>query len=185
VEGGAFYSGSSEPSESSLTSGIKATSKTVRDIAYPEYYRRQPAFKPGTYPWLYLCLPASRFIEYATHVYATPDEYAFSAPRFSAWNPRSIKRPLARIPNEDLVIRFQMSRMLPVAYPEIDTVLRTNRLLYERARNVGGTRLTTSAIPMSKSDWTQHFGPVWPWFQKVKKRFDPANVLTPGPGIFG
>jgi FAD/FMN-containing dehydrogenase len=87
------------------------------------------------------------------------------------------------MPAEELVVRFQMSRRPPVAYPEIDALLRMNRLLYERARDVGGTRLTISAIPMSRSDWVQHYGPVWPWFQRVKKRFDPANVLTPGPGF--
>ena len=184
LEGGAFYSGLSGPSEVGLLSGLKFASRTARDLTYVEYYRRQGPLKPGSYPWLYLCLPASRFIEYATQVYAKPNEYAFSAPRFSVWNKRSIKRPLARMPNEELVVRFQMSRMLPAAYSEIDTLLRMNRLLYERARDVGGTRLTTSAIPMSRSDWAQYYGPVWQWFQGAKKRFDPANVLTPGPGIF-
>jgi hypothetical protein len=32
-------------------------------------------------------------------------------------------------------------------------LLAMNRTLSERARDMGGTRLTTSAIPMSQTDW--------------------------------
>jgi cytokinin dehydrogenase len=49
---------------------------------------------------------------------------------------------------------------------------------------MGGTRLTSSAIPFSQADWIQHYGPVWELFQDSKKRFDPNNVLTPGQGMF-
>jgi FAD/FMN-containing dehydrogenase len=49
---------------------------------------------------------------------------------------------------------------------------------------LGGTHLTTSAIPLSQGDWIQQFGPAWKAFSAAKRRFDPNNVLTPGPGIF-
>lgn len=66
----------------------------------------------------------------------------------------------------------------------MSAVLAMNRTLYERAREMGGTRLTTSAIPLSQADWIQQFGPAWKAFSAAKRRFDPKNVLTPGPGIF-
>jgi cytokinin dehydrogenase len=59
-----------------------------------------------------------------------------------------------------------------------------NRTLYERARDIGGTRLTTTALPFSQADWSQYYGPVWESFRTAKQRFDPNNVLTPGQGIF-
>ena len=37
-----------------------------------------------------------------------------------------------------------------------------NRTLYERARDMGGFRMTSSAVPMTQADWTRHYGPVWP-----------------------
>jgi FAD/FMN-containing dehydrogenase len=50
--------------------------------------------------------------------------------------------------------------------------------------HVGGTRMTWATIPFSPDDWVAHYGEVWPTFRDAKRRFDPNNVLTPGPGIF-
>jgi hypothetical protein len=109
---------------------------------------------------LYMCLPASEYLEYAKRFFDTPPEFAYSSPRFSAWRRSSIKRPLTRMPDEALVVRFQCSR-LPPPSADMSAVLAMNRTLYERARDMGGTRLTTSAIPMSQVDWVQQYGPAW------------------------
>jgi cytokinin dehydrogenase len=66
----------------------------------------------------------------------------------------------------------------------IDQFIAMNRTLYERAREMGGTRVTSTAIPFSQADWIQHYGPIWESFRDAKNRFDPHNVLTPGQGIF-
>jgi FAD/FMN-containing dehydrogenase len=184
IEAGAFYDAPNEPSDAAVLDGLKPASRTVTTMAYEQYYRRQGLPTPGPRPWLYLCLPASQFLQYATNVFASPEEHAFSAPRFSVWNRRSVKRPLARLPDEDLAVRFQLSRMPPPSFTSTDSLLRMNTALYERARDVGGTRLTTSALPFSQADWMEHYGPVWPWFSDMKKYFDPNHVLTPGPGMF-
>lgn len=183
LEGGAFYDAPNTPSQSQLLAGLRFTSQTARVMTYAEYYRRVRGLPPLPHPWLYLCLPASRFVEYATKVLATPAEVAFTSPRFSAWKRSSIKRPLARVPSEDLVARFQLSRM-PPASADIASLVAMNRTLYERARDMGGTRMTSSAIPFSQADWIQHYGPVWESFRNAKQRFDPNNVLTPGQGMF-
>jgi len=184
LEAGAFYDAPNVPSEAQLLAGLRFTSQTTRVMTYPEYYRRVPGrLPPLPHPWLYLCLPASRFVEYATRVFASPAESAFSAPRFSVWRRSSIKRPLARVPNEDLVVRFQLSRR-PPASADVASLVAMNRSLYERAREMGGTRLTTTAIPFSQADWSQHYGSVWESFRAAKKRFDPNNVLTPAQGMF-
>ena len=184
LEAGYFYDAPSVPSDTELLGGLKFASSTASTLTYEQYYRRQPPFKPALYPWLHLCLPASQFLGFATSVFANPEEHAFSAPRFSLWNRRSVKRPLTRLPNEDLVVRFQLSRMPPSTFTNIDSLLRLNRNLYEQARDMGGTRLTTSALPFSQADWMDHYGPVWPWISDMKKYFDPNRVLTPGPGMF-
>jgi FAD/FMN-containing dehydrogenase len=95
-----------------------------------------------------------------------------------------MKRPLARVPSEDLIARFQVSRQPPASFTDIDSLVRMNRTLYERARDIGGTRLTSTAIPFSQADWIQHYGPVWDSFRDAKGRFDPNNVLSPGQGLF-
>jgi cytokinin dehydrogenase len=118
LEAGDFYEASNAPGHSQLLAGLRFTSRTDRVITYVEYYRPQNpcnACTPLPHPWLYLCLPASRFVEYAARVLATPAEVAFASPRFSAWRRNSIKRPLARMPNEDLVYKFQLSRQPPAS----------------------------------------------------------------------
>jgi hypothetical protein len=183
LEAAAFYDAPKAPNEAQLLAGLRFTSQTTRVITYAEYYRPGGGLPPLPHPWLYLCLPLSRFVEYAERVLATPAEVAFAFPQFSAWRRSSIKRPLVRMPNEDLVARFYLPRQ-PPASADIASLVAMNRTLYDRARDMGGTRLTSSAIPFSQTDWIQHYGPVWESFRDAKKRFDPNNVLTPGQGIF-
>jgi cytokinin dehydrogenase len=183
LEAGAFYIEPNAPDDPRLLAGLRFGARNVRSMTYVEYYRRQPSLPSAPHPWLYLCLPASTYLDYAKRVFDTPAEFAYSSPRFSVWRRTSIKRPLTRMPNEALVVRFQCSR-LPPPSADMPAVLAMNRTLYERARDVGGTRLTTSAIPWSQADWIQQYGPAWKTFSDAKKRFDTNNVLTPGPGIF-
>jgi cytokinin dehydrogenase len=183
LEGGAFHNAPEVPSDSQLLTGLRFESQVVRTMTYVEYHRRQPQVPSAPHPFLYLCLPASQFLKYAKRVFDTPAEFAHSSPRFSAWRKSSIKRPLTRLPDEDWLVRFQCSRNLP-SQADVPAAIAMNRSLYERARDVGGTRLTTTAIPFSDADWRYHYGPTWKNFSDWKLRFDPNNVLTPGPGIF-
>ncbi len=56
----------------------------------------------------------------------------------SAWRRSTTTRPLVRVPNEEIVYRFQLSRVLP-ASADIPAFIALNRALYERARDMGGT----------------------------------------------
>ena len=182
---GAFYDAPKSPPESQLLAGLRFAAKRARVMTYAEYYRRTPlATAPLPRPYLLVCLPASKSVEYGNRVLATPAEFAFSTQLFSVWKTSNIKRPLARMPKEDLAVRFQLQRRPPASFTDIDSLLAMNRTLYERARDMGGTRLTTPAIPFSQADWIQYYGPVWESFRNAKQRFDPSNVLTPGHGMF-
>lgn len=187
VEGGVFYDAPNTPSEAPLLAGLRFANQTAKVMTYEQYYRREEVCSictaPTLKPFVYLCLPSSRYVEYTSRMLATPEEAAFVTPRMSAWRRSSMKRPLVRLPNEDLVYRFQISRVLP-ATADSSSAIAMNRTLYERARAMGGTRLTSSAIPFSQADWIQHYGPVWKSVQAAKARFDPKNVLAPGHGMF-
>jgi FAD/FMN-containing dehydrogenase len=187
VEGGVFYNAPNTPSEAPLLAGLRFATQTAKVMTYEQYYRREEVCSictaPTLKPFVYLCLPSSRYVEYTSRMLATPEEAAFVTPRMSAWRRSSMKRPFVRLPNEDIVFRFQISRVLP-ASADISSAIAINRTLYERARAMGGTRMTTSAIPFSQADWIQHYGPVWESVQAAKKRFDPNNVLAPGHGMF-
>jgi len=75
-------------------------------------------------------------------------------------------------------------RVFDEAFADIPSFIALNRTLYERARDMGGTRLTSSAIPFTQADWIRHYGPAWEPFRAAKQRYDPKNVLTPGHNMF-
>src|SRR6266536_2770375 len=128
LRGGSFHDAPNTPTESQLLARLRFTSKTARVMTYAEYYRRTPNIpSPLPNPWLHLCLPASRSVEYANRVLATPEEVAFSTQLFSVWRTSSRKRPLARVPKEDLVVRFQLLRRPPASFADIGSLVTMNR----------------------------------------------------------
>jgi cytokinin dehydrogenase len=66
----------------------------------------------------------------------------------------------------------------------VDEMLTRNRRLFERARDVGGTRYPIGAQVFTREDWVRQYGEAWAEFARRKKKYDPDNILTPGPGIF-
>jgi FAD/FMN-containing dehydrogenase len=187
VEGGAFHDASNAPDEAKLTAGLKFANKTATAMTYEQYFRREEVCTvcttPLQKPFVYLCIPASRYVEYTSGILSSPTESAFLVPRMSAWRRNAIKRPLTRMPDEEIIYRFQLSRTLP-AGTDTASMIALNRTLYERARDMGGYRMTSSAVAMSQDDWKRHYGPAWQNVQAAKTKFDPKNVLTPGHGMF-
>ena len=107
------------------------------------------------------------------------DESAFLVPRMSAWRRSAIKRPLTRMPDEEIIYRFQLSRTLP-AGTDTQSMIALNRTLYERARDMGGFRMTSSAVPMTQADWMRHYGPVWPMRPGSEKEVRPEERADAG-----
>jgi cytokinin dehydrogenase len=187
VEGGAFYDVPKTPDEAVLTAGLRYAKKTASVMTYEQYFRREEVCTvcttPLQKPFVYLCIPSSRYEQYTSGILGSVTESAFLVPRMSAWRRSAIKRPLTRMPDEDIIYRFQLSRILP-AGTNTSSMIALNRTLYERARDSGGFRMTSSAVPMTQADWIRHYGPVWPMVQAAKQKYDPKNVLTPGHGMF-
>src|SRR6266446_9661725 len=118
VEGGAFYDAPNVPDEAKLTAGLKFARKTTTAMTYEQYFRREEVCGACSTsqqkPFIYLCIPSSRYVEYTSGILGSLSESAFVVPRMSAWRRNVIKRPLTRMPDEDIIYRFQMSRTLPV-----------------------------------------------------------------------
>ena len=112
VEGGAFYDALNAPDEAKLTAGLKFAKQTATVMTYQQYFRREEVCgactTPLQKPFVYLCLPASRYVEYTSGILSSPTEFAFLVPRMSAWRRNAIKRPLTRMPDEEIIYRFQL-----------------------------------------------------------------------------
>ncbi|MBR0687853.1 FAD-binding protein [Bradyrhizobium manausense] len=187
VECGFFYDQSSPPPKvEELAKGLHFASQEVKTWTYEEYYRRAEtcySCLDAPKPSLYLTVPASKFDAFVGKTLNEPERAAYVAPWISAWRGNVFKRPLARVASEDLIFRTQFNRVLPNK-ADIPAFLAVNRSLYEEVRDLGGTRLTASAIPFTQSDWIRHYGPAWGPFEAAKKKYDPKNVLGSSSKIF-
>src|SRR5690606_10472518 len=99
-----------------------------------------------------------------------------------------LRRPFFRVPDDtDYVYLFDVLTSSATPTPDADydsRMLARNRSWYEMACSQGGTRYPIGSLELSKHDWREHYGRTYRRFAHLKRRFDPRQILTPGPGIF-
>ena len=207
IGAGKFCTPPNEPDLAVLEAGLKfkSVSEPVR-ITYWDYLHRmkntateqaggvsrrpqmdgaQPRVESGSEIGMFV--PESAAQNFIESILATPSDLALAF-YFEVWplNTRRFTRPLFRMPKDDFAL---VVWIIDQAYnaAEMSAMLATHRSLYERMRAIGGKRYGGfGAVPFSQADWKDHFGPdVWGRLSEAKRRFDPNQVLTPGPGIFG
>ncbi|MEV4683615.1 FAD-binding protein [Streptomyces kurssanovii] len=199
MEVAANYSGTAVPDRAALLAGLRdnRAQAVIEDVAYRDYMFRLDGyevylketghwFQPK--PWLSLFLPASKtkaFMELVEQE-LTASDLGGGFLLFYPYYTRKITRPLAVQPGESVGYLFDLLRFPNPGDPNISQMLEQNRRLYDRAVALGAKRYLVGAIPrMTTADWKTHFGYRWEEFYKAKRRYDPANILTPGQGFFG
>lgn len=202
INAASYYTPPTSPS-SDLFRGLSfdPTAVSVVESTYYEYqtmvdrgidYLRSIGLWDGVaHPWFDVFLGDSRIEEYLAQVLPTLNpvvDVGFAG--FVLLFPlqtRNLRRPLLRVPDEPLVFLFDILTSanapgLDPAYNEM--MIQRNRRLFDLARSMGGTKYNIAAIPFSRTDWMQQFGPAYSPFAFQKAIHDPARILTPGPGIF-
>jgi FAD/FMN-containing dehydrogenase len=97
----------------------------------------------------------------------------------------AISSPLLRMPADDLCYAFNLVRMPATGdADEASRLVDANKATYERVKAAGGTLYPVSALPLSKSEWRDHFGPPFAHLDAAKRQYDPGEILTPGYEIF-
>jgi FAD/FMN-containing dehydrogenase len=199
LEAGRFYSEPASPDLADRTAGLRFNEamKPVTHTYWAYLNQRQAVIRPAPawslpHATLYLFLPVTQIESFLTRVLATPSEYMGArVPALFGIFPltaRHFTRPLFAVPKDaEQFFALYLFRTAPVEDPaSISGMVATNRSLYERARAVGGKQYPVTAVPLTVADWRDHFGQEnWKLLSRTKREFDPNNVLTPGPGIFG
>ncbi|MFL6257741.1 MAG: FAD-binding protein [Pyrinomonadaceae bacterium] len=137
------------------------------------------------HPWLDLFVPGSKIDDFASRTIASLDPSLIlpgSLILFYPFVKSRLKRPLLRVPDEEVFFLFDILRTVP--HEAAEAVIAENRRLYEEHRDLGGKFYTISAVPLEHHDWVKHFQPFWGGLVSEKSRRDPDNVLGPGPGVF-
>jgi FAD/FMN-containing dehydrogenase len=143
------------------------------------------------HPWFDIFLPNETVEQYVGAVTPTLTPEDVGATGFLLCFPKkrsSFRRPFLRLPeSDDWIFLFDIltANAAPGPDPAFQArMLERNRRLFEKARRMGGTRYPIGAIEFNRVDWMLHYGEEWPELVRLKRRFDPDGILTPGPGIF-
>ncbi|MDQ0376256.1 FAD-binding protein [Amycolatopsis thermophila] len=165
------------------------------DVPYLDFQHRLDAaealltqtggwFQP--HPWWNCFLPASTavdFLESLVDALTADDLGPAGCVLFYPVFTERMHAPLVRLPPERVAYLIAILRFPPDATTAA-AQLTQNLHLYREARQRGGTAYPIGAIPFTTADWHHHYGTDWPRLREWKSRYDPAQILTPGPGIF-
>jgi cytokinin dehydrogenase len=202
---GKFYTAPDEPDMDALTAGLGFSAKPPSTrVSYADYLQRQAVNNaksrdlrkkdPIRHASLAMFIPASATQDFCREMMATPlAAVPFAAfqgmPSFpcSPTNTRLFTRPLFKLPDEEIAFVFWLLSRA-VAYNDAAAyaaMTEASAGILHRMRAVGGKAYPPIAPSFSRLEWAEHYGPqTWSRLSEAKKKFDPNNVLTPGPGIF-
>ncbi|HEY5729888.1 MAG TPA: FAD-binding protein [Anaerolineales bacterium] len=196
IDAVSYFTPQTLPDNNSLLSNLQFTSKSERtpDFPFIEIVDRVPALRnleaSGRinlpHPWFDIFLPDSNIDLFLNEIFEslTPADIGKDFPiSLFPITTMACTRPLFRLPNEPLAFLFDLQSTVSDSGTTSEYLDR-NRRLFERARDLGGKLYLIGATPLAGKDWDMHFHPYWDRFVEAKKRFDPDNVLAPGPGIF-
>jgi cytokinin dehydrogenase len=194
LQGVKFYSGT-PPDNTALLAGLNFIPGTFTptDLSYFAFCDRLEGLVAGLqasgrwalpHPWLDMFVPDEAANGFIAGVQAQlsavdlPDlpliVYGFKR--------QALGRPLFRTPASDTFFLVDILRTTDL--PSVPHAVAQNRAFYNLAAAQGGRFYPISAVPMTRADWRRHFQPEWGRLVSAKQRFDPAGILTPGPGIF-
>ena len=93
-----------------------------------------------------------------------------------------LHRSLLETPDEEIFFLFDVLRTTDPSM--ITQAVAQNRQFYDSARSLGGKFYPISAVGLSHADWVRQYVPDFGHLASAKAHYDPAKILTPGPGIF-
>jgi FAD/FMN-containing dehydrogenase len=194
--GGKNYNAPDQPDNESLLEGLNfmRSNLQVHDSSYFRYVDRSlqfaAAISSGRFaqpqPWFQSIVPDSVADGFLAEILAqlTLEEIQEDLPvELFALKSEKFRRPLCRFPNEPVIFGLGCpSRAADDAMAR--RMLERNRRFYERSHELGCKLYTIGSVKLSQQEWQDHYHPYWEQFAAAKRRYDPDNIMTPGPGIF-
>jgi cytokinin dehydrogenase len=197
LEAASYHEARAQPDDGAMLSGLNAARPSAPNpsFSYWEWVFRLNAVMDHyatmgssgvVRPWLYLYLPDEAVEGFIGDALSDAGLLGSSpgSIRLYALSREKFTRPFAVTPDSDVFFALEVLSTVPDEPGALEAWLGSNRALYERARDAGGKRHPAGSIPFAPADWVEHFGALYPLLVQRKGRFDPNNVLTPGPGIF-
>jgi cytokinin dehydrogenase len=193
-----YFNPSSPPNNGALLSGLEFTGVDTQDIPYIAWLSRLDPIieflkQVGAFflpkPWFDVFIGDGAVEQYVEETLSevTTAQTGGGTVLLYPLRRSKFKRPFLRTPNPDGSDVFFLYDVLPFAPPDqtvIDALVAMNTRWIRRARELGGKRYNIGSADLNHDDWKKYFSPLWPAVVLAKLAFDPANILTPGQGIF-
>jgi cytokinin dehydrogenase len=196
IDAGLFFNPPATPDHRALFAGLSddASRRTVTPMPYVAWpFRMDPligvarAARPASrYAWFAGAIPGPATLGFLEEFFGShtiedvggDTVFVFGGVR------RRAATPLLKLPKSELFFILFLGRRAG-SDAEAAVHLADNRVLYDRLVALGGKRYPFDAIPdLSRRDWKVHYGSSWNFLKTAKRRFDPANILGSGQGIF-
>lgn len=198
---GIFYSAPAQPNVAAVQAVLspQATAGPTADLPFRDWLLRfdpnwaalkAAGFWSSQKPWLMMFVGSRNTPAYLDTVLGelTATQMGPGPVRISPMDTRSLTRPSFMLPRCQTNEFFEVSliRIPAPNHPDIPGLLSQNRRFYDRAVALGAKRYLVGSVPsMTRADWRAHYGSRWNHLVDLKRRYDPASILTPGQGIFG
>jgi hypothetical protein len=167
---------------------------TYHDYLFRFETRGGVAAAGGPCPFITMWIPASATRTYLDNILSLTPEAA-SLVRFQGveqfgcypLNTRRFTRPLFKVPSEAQAFAIWLFRSVkPGDEAALSALLASNRELLAKMTAAGGKRYAPYSMVISPAEWQEHYGPqLWQRFSEAKRKYDPNQVLSPEPDIFG
>jgi len=197
LEAASYYTPPQEPDNTALLNGLRPDAgMMIQELTYFDWQNRLAPVVDALrqsgawffpHPWFNVFLPGSAVVSYVRDVFndLTVADTGHGPILCYPFRRSKLRRRFVQTPDEEICYLFGILRTAPPDdLPVVDAQVSANRVLFEQARALGGTHYPIGSLPFSPADWSQHFGVDWPHFLRLKARYDPCQVLTPGQGIF-
>ncbi len=199
----AFFDEDAPPDDAAIADGL-SVAPDIADSSYLDYafsidvgidmLRETFGWDALVKPWLDVWLPGSTVEDYLADLVSTlgpRDVGPYGACLIYVQRRELATRPKPRLPEPDgspwvFVVDLNTVSEASGPAPEFAAqMLERNERLMARARDTfGATLYPIGSVPFTAQDWLTQYGDTWPDLREAKRRYDPDNVLTPGPGIF-
>jgi cytokinin dehydrogenase len=198
IEAASFFTPPALPEPSELAAGlhfIPGAQQTYDASFFDHAYRvsvlygdlRAVGLQPSPNPWIDLFIPATQIDQFVGDAIQamTPADLGRSWPMLLyPFRASVLTRPMFRVPDEQVFFLFDILRAATPGATDVGTMVKQNQELFQRHMEIGGRFYPIGAVQLDGDDWRKHFHPYWDDLVRAKRRFDPDNVLTPGPAIF-
>lgn len=132
------------------------------------------------HPWMETILPWEGGAEYIKNVLAVLPPASLGGGHILLWPCRVTTShvPLFMKPPDDWVVGFGILPGIP--RERIQLAVERLDMASQFSEMAGGKRYLSGMIHFDHAGWKNHFGPMWPVLNRLKKQYDPKGVLNPG-----